>query len=73
MSSSHSNQHCDVLIVGGCMVGLCIAHQLLESGISRTITRTIGLERNKAWWSLKNMTFNFLRYLVTADRASALA
>ena len=26
-------------------------------------TRKIGLKRNKAWWSLKNPTFNFLRYL----------
>ena len=26
-------------------------------------TRKIGLKRNKAWWSLKNLTFNFLRYL----------
>jgi IS5 family transposase len=26
-------------------------------------TRKPGLERNKAWWGLKNLTFNFLRYL----------
>jgi len=25
-------------------------------------TRKIGLKRNNAWWSLKNFTFNFLRY-----------
>jgi len=28
----------DVVIVGGSMVGLCIAHQLLERGISHNIT-----------------------------------
>ncbi|MCP9775659.1 NAD(P)/FAD-dependent oxidoreductase [Cyanobium sp. WAJ14-Wanaka] len=33
-----SNRHCDVLILGGGMVGLCIAHQLLDRGISRNIT-----------------------------------
>jgi len=38
MSSSRSNERSDVLIVGGGMVGLCIAHQLLERGISRSIT-----------------------------------
>jgi len=26
-------------------------------------SRKLGLKRNKAWWSLKNLTFNFLRYL----------
>ena len=26
-------------------------------------TRKIGLKKNKTWWSLKNLTFNFLRYL----------
>lgn len=29
---------CDVLIVGGGMVGLCIAHQLLERGVASSIT-----------------------------------
>ena len=33
-----SSQPCDVLIVGGGMVGLCIAHQLLERGITTSIT-----------------------------------
>ncbi|MCT4364886.1 MAG: IS5 family transposase [Synechococcaceae cyanobacterium MAG-AL1] len=27
------------------------------------LTRKIGLERTEAWWGLKNLTFNFLRYL----------
>lgn len=38
MSTSQISQHCDVLIVGGGMVGLCIAHQLLDRGMSRSIT-----------------------------------
>jgi len=33
-----STNHCDVLILGGGMVGLCIAHQLLERQITRSIT-----------------------------------
>ena len=33
--SSHS---CDVLIVGGGMVGLSVAHQLLERNIAKNIT-----------------------------------
>jgi len=27
------------------------------------LTRKIGLQKNEAWWGLKNLTFNFLRYL----------
>ena len=38
MSTSQISQHSDVLIVGGGMVGLCIAHQLLDRGMSRSIT-----------------------------------
>jgi len=33
-----TNAHCDVLIVGGGMVGLCLAHQLLERSITKNIT-----------------------------------
>jgi hypothetical protein len=27
------------------------------------LIRKIGLERTEVWWGLKNLTFNFLRYL----------
>ena len=27
------------------------------------LTRKIGLERTEAWWGLKNLAFNFHRYL----------
>ena len=27
------------------------------------LTRKIGIERNESWWGLKNLTFNFLRFL----------
>jgi hypothetical protein len=27
------------------------------------LTQKIELDRNEAWWDLKNLTFNFLRYL----------
>jgi IS5 family transposase len=27
------------------------------------LTRKIGTEQNEAWWALKNLTFNFLRFL----------
>ena len=34
-------------------------------------TRKIGLKKNKAWWSLKNLTFNFLRYLYLSSNSLA--
>ena len=34
-------------------------------------TRKIGLIRNKPWWSLKNLTFNFLRYLYLSSNSLA--
>ena len=37
------------------------------------LTRKIGLERNEAWWGLKNLTFNFLRYLQRSYHAAVAA
>nr|WP_231605615.1 hypothetical protein [Synechococcus sp. CBW1006] len=37
------------------------------------LTRKIGLARNEAWWGLKNLTFNFLRYLQRISHAAVVA
>jgi hypothetical protein len=37
------------------------------------LTRKIGLERNEAWWGLKNLTFNFLRYLQLSSHVAIVA
>jgi hypothetical protein len=36
-------------------------------------TRKIGLERNEAWWGLKNLTFNFIRSLQRSNNGLAIA
>ena len=36
------------------------------------LTRKIGLERTEAWWGLKNLTFNFLRYLQRTTKSLAI-
>jgi transposase, IS5 family len=53
----------------------CIEHVFgcITMSMDGKMPRKIGLERNKAWSGLKNLTFNFLRYLLRADRSSALA
>ena len=53
----------------------CVEHVFgcITMSMGGKMTRKIGLEKNKAWWGLKNLTFNFLRYLLRADRVSALA
>ena len=33
-----TTHNCDVLIIGGGMVGMCVAHQLLERGMTSSIT-----------------------------------
>jgi hypothetical protein len=37
------------------------------------LTRKIGLERSEAWWGLKNLTFNFLRFLQRSARLAVVA
>lgn len=37
------------------------------------LTRRIGLARTKAWWGLRNLTYNFLRYLHCSSRLSLAA
>ena len=43
----------------------CVEHIFGSRTMSmgRKLTRKIGLDRTEAWWGLKNLTFNFLRYL----------
>ena len=36
-------------------------------------TRRIGLEMNEAWWGLKSLTFNLLRYLQRSNNGLAIA
>ena len=36
-------------------------------------TRKIGLARTEAWWGLKNLTYNFLRYLQRTSSLTAVA
>ena len=35
----------------------------MTMAMSGKLTRKVGLEKTKVWWGLKNLTFNFLRYL----------
>ena len=46
----------------------CVEHVFGAMTVSMggKLTRRIGLQRNEAWWGLKNLTFNFLRYLQRA-------
>jgi hypothetical protein len=37
------------------------------------LTRKIGIERNEAWWGLKNLTFNFLRLLQRSGHIAVVA
>ena len=43
----------------------CVEHVFgcMTMSMGGKLTRKIGLGRTEAWWGLKNLTFNFLRYL----------
>ena len=43
----------------------CVEHVFgcMTMSMGGKLTRKIGLERTEVWWGLKNLTFNFLRYL----------
>jgi hypothetical protein len=37
------------------------------------LTRKIGIERNEAWWGLRNPTLNFLRFLQRSGHIAVVA
>jgi IS5 family transposase len=53
----------------------CVEHVFgcITTSMGGKFTRKIGLERNEAWWSLKNLTFNLLRYLQRSNNGLAIA
>jgi IS5 family transposase len=40
----------------------------ITTGMRGKLTRRIGLARTKTWWGLRNLTYNFLRYLHCSSR-----
>ena len=53
----------------------CVEHVFgcMTMSMGGKLTRKIGLERNEAWWGLKNLTFNFLRFLQRSAHAAVVA
>ena len=53
----------------------CVEHVFgcMTMSMGGKLTRKIGLERNEAWWGLKNLTFNFLRYLQRSSQIATVA
>ena len=53
----------------------CVEHVFgcMTMSMGGKLTRKIGLERNEAWWGLKNLTFNFLRYLQCSSHIAVIA
>jgi IS5 family transposase len=53
----------------------CVEHVFgcMTMSMGGKLTRKIGLERNEAWWGLKNLTFNFLRFLQRSSHIVVVA
>mgnify|MGYP003335027914 FL=1 len=53
----------------------CVEHVFgsMTMSMGGKLTRKIGLARTEAWWGLKNLTFNFLRYLQRTSSLKAAA
>jgi IS5 family transposase len=53
----------------------CVEHVFgsMTMSMGGKLTRKIGIERTEAWWGLKNLTFNFLRYLQRSTKSLAIA
>ena len=53
----------------------CVEHVFgsMTMSMGGKLTRKIGIERAEAWWGLKNLTFNFLRYLQRSTKSLAIA
>ena len=53
----------------------CVEHVFgcMTMSMGGKLTRKIGIERNEAWWGLKNLTFNFLRLLQRSGHIAVVA
>ena len=53
----------------------CVEHVVgaMTMSMGGKLTRKIGLERTEAWWGLKNLAFNFLRYLQCTSSLTGVA
>ena len=53
----------------------CVEHVFgaMTMSMGGKLTRKIGLERTEAWWGLKDLAFNFLRYLQCTSSLAGVA
>jgi hypothetical protein len=53
----------------------CVEHVFgsMTMSMGGKLTRKIGIKRNEAWWGLKNLTFNFLRFLQRSGHIAVVA